>query len=91
MQWNPKLLIGSNCLDSKTKLKFIMKIYKKIGGKVLIATLENPQNRNQTCKLIFLNYKHKGEVHIIKEFLKRFQYIRESTEEEDSIFYNELL
>lgn len=67
-----------------------MKVYRKIGGKVLVATQEEPENQKHT-KVIFLNYRNKGQVKLIKNFNTYFKYIRESSEEENDLYYNELV
>ncbi len=67
-----------------------MKVYKKIGGKILVATLDNPLN-TKTCKVVLLNYRNKGKVIIIKNFSSKFKFQREATAEEQDEYYNELV
>lgn len=67
-----------------------MKVYRKIGGKTLVVTKEEPENQKHT-RVIFLNYKNKGQVKLIKNFNTYFEYIRESTEIENDLYYNELV
>lgn len=66
-----------------------MYVYKKIEGKSLVATLEQPKN-NDSCKVIFMNYKNKNKVLIIKNFLKTYEFYRMATFSEESEYYNEL-
>mgnify|MGYP003592426041 CR=1 FL=1 len=66
-----------------------MYIYKKIDGKSLVATLEQPEN-NDPCKVIFMNYKNKNKVLIIKNFLETYKFYRMATSSEEFEYYNEL-
>lgn len=67
-----------------------MKVYKKINGSLLVATLDDPLI-NTKIKVIALNYQAKGKIKIIKNFNSNYEYLRESTFEEDDLYYNELV
>lgn len=67
-----------------------MKVYKKINGSLLVATLDDPLIYTK-IKVIALNYQAKGKIKIIKNFNSNYEYVRESTFQEDDLYYNELV